>query len=191
MEEIEAATHLPIWVHVALGFLAALGGFEFIKYLLSLRHHRKKDKAEAAEAEAVANQQAAVASQQDADWREKELQLMTSFVNTAKEQYEDLTKRYEELKEERELCHRDKAEMMMEMRKLDTIAKENSRKIEGLQNAFTEEVARRKASERLYCSLESCKKRQPPVGTFNSDEPKKKAMPRKKTTKTIVIAPGI
>ena len=76
---MEAAKQMPMWVNVFIGIVAALGGWEAIKYLISLRANRKKDKAEADEAAAVAHQQAATAGQTDADWRQKELELMTSF----------------------------------------------------------------------------------------------------------------
>jgi hypothetical protein len=56
-----------------------------------------------------------------------------------------------------------------------------------LQKAFTEEVARRRTVERLYCSLESCKKRQPPVGTFSAEDAEK-PKPRKPRTKTVIVA---
>lgn len=189
MEDLETLSKLPTWVNISLGFLAALGGFEFIKWLVSLivnwHGNKRKNSAEAKESEAIAHQQAATAGQQDADWREKELQLMTSFVNTAKEQYEDLTRRYDELKAERSQCHKDRTEMMMEMRKFETLAKDNARKIEGLQKAFNEEVAKRRAAERLYCSIETCKKRQPPLGTFSSDNDRKNSAPNKSTSKRI------
>lgn len=164
----EAASKMPIWLNVFIGILAALGGFEFIKWVVGLivnwRAHRRKNSAEATESEAVAHQQAATAGQQDADWRQKELELMTSFVNTAKVQYEDLTKRYEEQKLEKEEDRKIKHELRMKVA-------EHERKIDGLQRAFTESESRRIAAERLYCAKESCKLRKPPIGTYSSDNP--------------------
>lgn len=145
---------MPMWVNVFIGIAAALGGWEAIKYVISLRANRRKDKAEA-------GQQEAIAGQQDADWRQKELELMTSFVNTAKEQYEDLTKRYDEMKQEKDFDRKIKQELRLKL-------SEHERKIEGLQRAFTESETRRKAAERLYCADEKCPKRRPPLGTYDS-----------------------
>ena len=172
----EAGSNIPMWLNVAIGIATALGGWEAIKYLLSLRHHRKKDKAEAQKEEALAQQEGAHAKQEDTDWREKELALMTQFVNTAKVQYEDLTHRYDDLTaryddlaKERKECHTDKAQMQSAMRRFAKQVEEQERKMEGLQKAFTEEVARRQAVERFYCSIEECKKRRPPLGTYSAE----------------------
>ena len=174
MEEIgmEAAKTMPVWLDMFLAIIAALGGWEAVKYLMSLRANRRKDKAEADEADAVAHQQAATAGERDADWRQKELELMTSFVETAKVQYDDLTRRYDELRHEKDEDRRIKAELRSELRRYEREVLENTRKIEGLQRAFTEEVARRRYVERLYCSIEKCVKRRPPLGTFSLDEQK-------------------
>ena len=177
-----AGSTMPMWVNVFVGIVAALGGWEAIKYLLSLRANRRKNKAEASEAEAMAHQQAATAGQQDADWRQKELELMTRFVETAKQQYEDLTRRYDELMREKEEDRKIKAELRQEMKKYEKESQEMTRKLEGLQKAFTEEVARRKAVERLYCSVEACRRRVPPIGEFSSDPVATKNRSRKQTT---------
>lgn len=167
MEEIgmEAAKTMPVWLDMFLAIVAALGGWEAVKYLLSLRANRRKDKAEADEADAVAHQQAATAGEMDAAWRKNELDLLNSFVETAKVQYNDLLK-------EKEEDRRIKAELRSELRRYEHEVLENTRKIEGLQRAFTEEIARRRSLERLYCSNETCKRRQPPLGTFSLDEQK-------------------
>jgi hypothetical protein len=174
MEELGMqAGQMPMWVNVFIGIAAALGGFEFIKWIVGLivnwRARRRKESAEAKEADAVAHQQVAAAGQQDADWRQKELELMTAFVQTAKEQYEDLTRRYDELKAEKNEDRKIKQELRLKMT-------EHERKIDGLQRAFTESESRRIAAERLYCSVESCTKRHPPMGTYDST----KAAPRRK-----------
>ena len=46
---MQTVSHLPMWLDVFIGIVAALGGWEAIKYLLSLRANRRKDKAEAAQ----------------------------------------------------------------------------------------------------------------------------------------------
>lgn len=167
---IEAAKQMPMWVNVFIGIVAALGGWEAIKYLISLRANRRKDKAEADEAAAVAHQQAATAGQTDADWRQKELELMTSFVTTAKMQYEDLSQQYATLKEEKEEDRKIKAELRKELNEMRVIQSEQERKLVGLQRAFTESETRRIASERLFCSVEDCKLRKPPIGTYSSGD---------------------
>lgn len=185
MEEMaiitEATSKLPLWANVVIGITVSFGGLEFIKYLVGLfvnwRANKRKNSAEAKESEAVAHQQVATAGQQDADWRQKELELMTSFVDTAKKQYADLTQRYEELKEEKEEDHKIKQELRKEIRALNLWKLEQERKTEGLQRAFTESESRRIAAERLYCSREECKKRKPPIGTYSSDGAQPKPQP--------------
>lgn len=172
MDEIMVETAggtIPMWVNVFVGVVGALGGWEATRYILSLRANRRKDKAEACEAEAMAHQQAATAGQQDADWRQKELELMTRFVETAKQQYDDLTRRYDELMKEKEEDRKIKTQLRQEMKRYVQESQEMTRKLEGLQRAFTEEVSRRKAVERLYCSVETCRRRIPPVGEFSLD----------------------
>lgn len=174
MEELGMqAGQMPMWVNVFIGIAAALGGFEFIKWIVGLivnwRAHRRKESAEAKEADAVAHQQVATAGQQDADWRQKELELMTAFVGTAKQQYEDLTRRYEELKAEKDEDRKIKSELRM------TVA-QHERKIDGLQRAFTESESRRISAERYYCAVEGCTLREPPLGTYDSS----KTIPRRK-----------
>lgn len=190
LREVEEAVHhvMPTWFQMFLALVGAIGttfgGFELVKWLLSIRANRKKDQAEAKKEEALAKQEESHAKQDDTDWRQKELDLMTSFVNTAKEQFEDLTKRYDE-------CRKDKAEMLSAIRRFEQQEQERDRKIEGLQRAFTEEVARRKLVERFYCSNERCKVRRPPLGTYSSDEPepqvkKRNRAPAKKLTPSLV-----
>lgn len=146
---------MPLWINVALAIIAALGGLELVKYLISLRANRRKDKAQAAQEEASAGTQ-------DAEWRKNELELMNQFVETAKQQFEDLKQRYDTLLDEKKEDRKLKQEYRLQLA-------EHERKIEGLQRAFTEEQARRKRSERLYCSDEKCLKRKPPIGTYESD----------------------
>lgn len=169
---VQAANQIPMWVNVFIGIVTALGGWEAIKYLISLRSNKRKDKAEADEAAAVAHQQAATAGQSDADWRQKELELMTSFVDTAKKQYEDLTHRYDDLKAEKEEDRKIKLELRKEIGEMRLVQAEQERKVTGLQRAFTESESRRREAERLYCSIEECAMRRPPIGTYNSDTDK-------------------
>ena len=152
---------MPMWVNVFIGIAAALGGWEALKYVLSLRANRRKEKAEA-------GQQEALAGQSDADLRQKELELLNQIVDTTKQQYGELKGRYDELlverktdREETETLRRDVAEMRL-------WKAEQERTVDGLQRAFTESEARRKAAERLYCSDEKCPKRRPPLGTYDS-----------------------
>ncbi len=153
---------MPLWINVALAILAALGGLELVKYLISLRANRRKDKAQAAQEEASAGTQ-------DAEWRKNELELMNQFVETAKQQFEDLKQRYDTLLEEKKEDRKLKQEYRLQLA-------EHERKIEGLQRAFSESETRRKRSERLYCSEENCVKRKPPLGTYDSEaqQPRRK-----------------
>lgn len=181
MEELGMqAGQMPMWVNVFIGIAAALGGFEFIEWIVGLivnwRARRRKESAEAKEADAVAHQQVATAGQQDADWRQKELELMTAFVDTAKQQYEDLTHRYEELKAEKEEDRKIKQDLRREVNALNIRLAENERKTDGLQRAFTESESRRIAAERYYCAVEGCTLREPPIGTYDSS----KTIPRRK-----------
>ena len=145
---------MPLWINVALAVLAALGGLELVKYLISLRANRRKDKAQAAQEEASA-------SQQDAEWRKNELELMNQFVETAKQQFQDLKQRYDTLLDEKKEDRKLKQQYRLQLA-------EHERKIEGLQKAFNESETRRRMSERMYCTDVTCAKRQPPLGTYDS-----------------------
>ena len=158
----ETLITMPTWLNMTLAIATAFGGIELLKWLASLRAHRRRDRAQA-------KQEEASAAQSDTDWRQKELELMTSFVNTAKGQYDDLTRRYDDLKGEKEEDRRIKQELRLKV-------SEHERKIDGLQRAFTESESRRIAAERLYCSVESCTNRRPPIGTYDSSKP----VPRRK-----------
>lgn len=159
---METVRTMPLWVDVFIAIVAALGGWEAIKYLISLGANRRKDKAEATQGEALAGQQ-------DADWRKKELDLMTSIVDTTQNQYEDLKGKYDELKSEKDEDRKIKSELRMKL-------SEHERKLDGLQRAFTESESKRRSAERLYCSVESCPSRHPPLGTYDST----KDLPRRK-----------
>lgn len=163
------AAQMPMWLNVFIGIATAFGGIELIKWIASFDIFRRKGKAEAKEADAVAHQQAATAGQQDADWRQKELDLMTSIVDTTQKQYEDLKGKYDELKSEKDEDRKIKSELRMKL-------SEHERKLDGLQRAFTESESRRRSAERLYCSVESCPSRHPPLGTYDST----KDLPRRK-----------
>ncbi|MCR4564548.1 MAG: hypothetical protein K5651_00490 [Bacteroidales bacterium] len=172
MEEIGmeiASQTMPMWFNVFIGIAAALGGLEFIKWVASLDIWRRKGKAEAKEADAVAHQQAATAGQKDADWRQKELDLMTSIVDTSQKQYEDLKSKYDELRADKDEDRKIKQELRLKVT-------EHERKIDGLQRAFTESETRRVQAERLYCSVTDCPSRHPPIGTYDSA----KMQPRRK-----------
>lgn len=158
---METMNQLPMWVNVFIGIAAALGGWEAIKYLLSLRANRRKDKAEA-------KQQEAAAGQQDADLRQKELELLNQIVETTKSQYGELKERYDELLAERKSDRAEMDALRKEVAELRLWKAEQERKTEGLQRAFTESESRRKNAERLYCADEKCTHRHPPIGTYDS-----------------------
>ena len=153
MEEMVTSS-IPEWLNVTIGFIAALGGLELFKYLISLRANRRKDKAQAAQEEASA-------SQQDAEWRKNELELMNQFVETAKQQFQDLKQRYDTLLDEKKEDRKLKQQYQLQLA-------EHDRKIEGLQKAFNESETRRRMSERMYCTDVTCAKRQPQLGTYDS-----------------------
>lgn len=172
---MEELSKMPIWLDMFIGVIAAIGGLEGLKYLLSLRAHRDKDNAEAHSA-------AAEAGQSDADWRQKEFQLMTSIVETTKHQYEEVS---QQLQQERKRAEDEKNEDRKIKSKLRVAVAELERKVDGLQRAFTESESRRKNAERFFCSKETCKQRIPPLGKYTSDEKvKKPAVKKKPTTET-------
>lgn len=150
----ETITTMPTWLNMTLAIATAFGGIEFVKWLVSLGAHRRKDKAQA-------KQEEATAGQQDADLRQKEYELMNQFVETAKQQFEDMKGRYDMLLAEKNDDRKIKAELRIKVAELE-------RKTDGLQRAFTESESRRRSAERLYCSVESCTKRKPPIGTYDS-----------------------
>ena len=132
----------------AIALLVALGGFEFIKYIISFAAHRRKENAQA-------KQEEAVAGQNDAELRQKELDLLNGIITTTKEQFEELKGKYDDLAKQA------KADAYL-------IA-QNDRRIRGLERAFQKEVAKKKNAELHYCGDESCTKRQPEMGQYHTE----------------------
>ena len=159
---MEETMMMPMWVNVFIGIVAALGGWEAIKYILSLRANRRKEKAEA-------GQQEALAGQSDADLRQKELELLNQIVETTKSQYGELKQRYDELLEERKDDRKEMDALRKEVAELKLALAEQERKTSGLQRAFTESETRRLEAERYFCAFENCTKRQPPFGTYKPE----------------------
>ena len=155
-------TSMPMWVNVFIGIVVALGGWEAIKYLLSLRANRRRDKAQA-------KQEEATAGQQDADLRQKELDLLNQIVETTKQQYGELKQRYDELLEERKDDRKEMDALRKEVAELKLALAEQERKTSGLQRAFTESETKRLEAERYFCAFENCTKRQPPFGTYTPE----------------------
>lgn len=150
---MEAMNNLPMWLNVFLGIVAALGGWEGFKYLLSLRANRRKNKAEA-------GQQEAIAGQQDAELRQKELDLLNQIVATTKTQYGELKQRYDELLAERKEDRIEMDSLRREVAELKVALAEQDRKTAGLQRAFTESESKRAEAERYFCAMASCTSRQ-------------------------------
>ena len=170
MDEIEigmqTASHIPMWLQMAVamagGMVTALGGWEAIKYLLSLRANRRKDKAEAAQGEALAGQS-------DADLRQKELALLNDIVETTKQQYGELKQRYDELLVERKADRQEMADLRREVAELRLALADNEKETTELRRAFDDSEARRKEAERLYCAVAECTQRVPPIGTYGNE----------------------
>lgn len=156
---------MPTWFQMFLALLAAIGttygGFELVKYLLSLRANRRKDNADAHAA-------AADAGQKDADWRQKELEVMTSIIDTTKRQYEDLAKRYGDLQAEKEEDREIKAQLRRELSEVRIELSEHQRILCGIQRAWTTLIAQKKDAERHYCADEKCAKRKPKLGEYET-----------------------
>ena len=159
---MQTASHLPMWLDVFIGIVAALGGWEAIKYLLSLRANRRKDKAEAAQGEALAGQS-------DADLRQKELALLNDIVETTKQQYGELKQRYDELLVERKADRQEMADLRREVAELRLALADNEKETTELRRAFDDSEARRKEAERLYCAVADCTQRVPPIGTYGNE----------------------
>ncbi|MBR5042991.1 MAG: hypothetical protein IKX67_07095 [Bacteroidales bacterium] len=159
---MEAAKGMPIWLDMFLAILAAFGGLEFLKWIASLDIFRRKGKAEAKKEEAQAKQEDTTAAQQQADLVSTQIETSKQMLEQMKQHNEyqaNLLKTYEEEKlEDRKI----KQELRLEVFEV-------KRQMRGLQDAFTQEVSKRKAAERLYCSDEKCKTRRPPLGTYSSD----------------------
>lgn len=153
---------MPMWVNVFIGIVAALGGWEAIKYLLSLRANRRKDKAEA-------QQQENTALQQDVDIRKAEYELMKKFIEQYKDRNEELQSELKEYKADKAEDRKLKEELRKELAEVKMNQAEQERRIKGLQTAFTESETRRKNAERFYCVVENCPQRHPPMGTFSTD----------------------
>ena len=175
MDEIEigmqTASHIPMWLQMAVamaggmvtalggweaikygGMVTALGGWEAIKYLLSLRANRRKDKAEAAQGEALAGQS-------DADLRQKELALLNDIVETTKQQYGELKQRYDELLVERKADRQEMADLRREVAELRLALADNEKETTELRRAFDDSD----------CAVADCTQRVPPIGTYGNE----------------------
>lgn len=159
---MQTASRIPMWLQMAGAMATALGGWEAIKYLISLRANRRKDKAEA-------GQQEAIAGQQDAELRQKELDLLNQIVETTKAQYGELKERYDELLTERKADREEMDALRKEVAELKLALAEQERKTAGLQRAFTESETKRLEAERLYCAVAECTQRVPPIGTYGNE----------------------
>ena len=173
MEEIDvvqaAQSALPMWLNVFLGIVGAVGGLEFVKWIASFDIWRKKGKAEAKKEEAQAKQEDNTAAQQHADLVSTQIETSKQMLEQMKQHNEyqaALLKSYEQEKLE---DRRIKQELRLEVTDL-------KRQVTGLQDAFTKEVSARRSAERLYCSLESCKRRKPPIGTYSADNPPERSV---------------
>lgn len=139
----------------AIALLVALGGFEFIKYIISFAAHRRKENAQA-------KQEESIAGQNDADLRQKELDLMNGIIATTKAQYDDLRANYGDI--------RANYDELVKQAKIDAYnISQNDRRIRGLENAFRREVAKKMEAERHYCGDVNCTKRQPALGTYHTE----------------------
>lgn len=139
----------------AIALLVALGGFEFIKYIISFAAHRRKENAQA-------KQEESIAGQNDADLRQKELDLMNGIIATTKSQYDDLRANYDDI--------RANYDELVKQAKMDAYnIAQNDRRIRGLENAFKREVAKKMEAERHYCGDINCTKRQPVLGTYHTE----------------------
>lgn len=139
----------------AIALLVALGGFEFIKYIISFAAHRRKENAQA-------KQEESIAGQNDADLRQKELDLMNGIIATTKSQYDDLRANYDDI--------RANYDELVKQAKMDAYnIAQNDRRIRGLENAFKREVAKKMEAERHYCGDVNCTKRQPALGTYHTE----------------------
>lgn len=139
----------------AIALLVALGGFEFIKYIISFAAHRRKENAQA-------KQEESIAGQNDADLRQKELDLMNGIIATTKSQYDDLRANYDDI--------RANYDELVKQAKMDAYnIAQNDRRIRGLENAFKREVAKKMEAERHYCGDINCTKRQPALGTYHTE----------------------
>jgi len=163
MEEIiteAAGGGVGQWLKLVLAVIAGLGGgtviLEIFKYLVSLPFHRRKDKAEAKKEEATAGQQ-------DAELREKELHVLNQIAEAAKGQLEEYKQAYADAKADKEEDRRIKSELRMELAKVQ-------RQCNGVQVTLSNEIAARRAAERMYCDNEACTMRHPPKGTYHSDK---------------------
>lgn len=161
MEEIAAGGGMSLWINVALAIVTALGGLELLKYLISLRAHRRKDSAQA-------KQEENTAAQQDVEIRQKEYELMRSFIDQYKERNEELQSEIRDYKADKAEDRKLKEAMRKELSEFKIAQVDQERRIAGLQRAFTESESRRKAAERFYCSDETCPNRRPPLGTYDS-----------------------
>lgn len=147
--------HMPSWVTIVLAILSALGGFEFIKWLINIRSNKRKS-------DAVASQENAKAGQEDVLLRRQEYELLTSMLDTNKAQYLALKQDYDEIRSERIEQKKEIAALRMSLSKTERI-------VFGLQKAMKLEVSKKKDAEMHYCCVEGCENRKPKIGEYHTE----------------------
>lgn len=157
MEELgmEAVNSMPLWVNVFLAIVAGLGGWEAIKYLISLGANRRKDKAEAAQEETTAAQQQA--------------ELVRHQIETSNQMLEQMKQHNAYLGEQISTYQQEKIEDRKLKQEYRYRIEELERKTDGLQTAFNREVAKKRDAERHYCATEKCQHRVPKMGDYATD----------------------
>lgn len=163
MGEMEAVTGaLPMWLNIFLAIVAGLGGWEAIKYLISLGANRRKDKAEAQQEEAHAKQEETTAQQQQAE-------LVRHQIETSNQMLEQMKLQNAYLGEQISVYQQEKVEDRKLKKEYRFRIEELERKTDGLQLAFNREVAKKRDAERHYCATEKCQHRVPKMGDYATD----------------------
>lgn len=157
MEELgmEAVNTMPLWVNVFLAIVAGLGGWEAIKYLISLGANRRKDKAEAQQEETTAAQQQA--------------ELVRHQIETSNQMLEQMKMQNAYLGEQIAAYQQEKVEDRQLKKEYRYRIEELERKTDGLQAAFSREVTKKRDAERHYCAVENCTKRIPKMGEYSTE----------------------
>ena len=174
MEELNT---LPMWVNVFIGIVAALGGWEAIKYLISLGANRRKDKAEAQTEEAHAKQEEVTAAQQQAELVRHQIETSNQMLEQMKQQNSYLGEQIAVYQQEKNEDRQLKKEYRYRIEELERVTG-------GLKKAFAEVVAKKADAERHYCAVENCMSRVPKMGDYATDNPDVEAILAQRDPKT-------
>lgn len=140
--------------------LVALGGFEFVKFLVNRKAHKKQAQAEA-------------------DKTEEEVH--SAFVDTVGDQYkflqemiQGLQKQNNNLMEENESMRKEMSALKDKVNAFENGVRDVARDFNSYHKETKRVIAlmtsRKNVAEMHYCSVEKCASRRPPMGQYHTED---------------------